>query len=520
VSGQQATLVVRAGGDLQATVNAAFPGDTISIEAGASFVGPLVLPNKSGPGTIKIVTSAIDSLPVGRVSPSHAHLMPKLLAPNAEQAVRTMVSAHDYTFTGIEIAPINSTVTIYDLVRLGTSEQNTLSQVPARINFDRVYIHGLPTADIQRGISLNSADSSITNSHISEIHGRGFDTQAIAGWNGPGPYRIINNYLEASGENIMFGGADAAIFNLVPSNIEIRGNHLFKPLSWKVGHPTYAGYHWSIKNLLELKNARNVVIDGNLLENSWGDAQIGYAVLFTVRSQDGTNPWATIENVSFTNNIVKNSEQGFQLLGKDYPNVSQRATGLRIENNLFIGITNRFLTMSGYYNVTMNHNTHFQGGNIMSLYGEQSIGFAYTNNLTVREPSGYGVFGDGLGEGNIALSAYTPGAVVAGNIIVGASPNYYPVGNYYPPTLAEVKLGSDYVLAIDSPYKLAGTDGRDPGVDMAALNGGVTPTPEPSPTPSPSPSPSPTPPAEPEPTPTPTPTPKPCPPGKHKRGIC
>ena len=103
--------------------------------------------------------------------------------------------------------------------------------------------------------------------------------------------------------------------NLVPSNIEIRRNYFFKPLSWKVGHPTYAGIHWAVKNLLEFKNARNVIVDGNVLENCWTDGQIGYAVLFTVRSEDGKAPWATIENISFTNNIVKNTEQGFQLLG-------------------------------------------------------------------------------------------------------------------------------------------------------------------------------------------------------------
>jgi hypothetical protein len=39
----------------------------------------------------------------------------------------------------------------------------------------------------------------------------------------------------------MFGGADPSIPDLVPSDIEIRRNHLFKPLSWKIGHPTYAG---------------------------------------------------------------------------------------------------------------------------------------------------------------------------------------------------------------------------------------------------------------------------------------
>jgi hypothetical protein len=104
---------------------------------------------------------------------------------------------------------------------------------------DRLWIHGFETQDLQRGISLNSAETSIINSYISDIHGVATDTQAICGWNGPGPYHIINNYVEAAAENIMFGGADPKIPNLVPSDIEIRGNHVFKPLSWKVGDPSY-----------------------------------------------------------------------------------------------------------------------------------------------------------------------------------------------------------------------------------------------------------------------------------------
>jgi hypothetical protein len=61
-----------------------------------------------------------------------------------------------------------------------------------------------------------------------------------------------------SGENVIFGGADPAIMNLVPSDIEIRRNHFTKPLTWKVDDPSYAGTHWSVKNLLELKNAAGV----------------------------------------------------------------------------------------------------------------------------------------------------------------------------------------------------------------------------------------------------------------------
>ena len=55
------TLAVGAGGNFQAALNAAQPGDVITLEAGATFVGPFVLPDKPGSGWIIIRTSAPDS---------------------------------------------------------------------------------------------------------------------------------------------------------------------------------------------------------------------------------------------------------------------------------------------------------------------------------------------------------------------------------------------------------------------------------------------------------------------------
>ena len=76
---------------------------------------------------------------------------------------------------------------------------------------------------------MNSASTAIVDSYISDIHEVGADSQAICCWNGPGPFKIVNNYLEAAGENVMFGGADPSIAELVPSDIEFRHNHCFKP---------------------------------------------------------------------------------------------------------------------------------------------------------------------------------------------------------------------------------------------------------------------------------------------------
>jgi hypothetical protein len=46
---------------------------------------------------------------------------------------------------------------------------------------------------------------------------------------------------------------------------------MFKPLTWMKGQPGYVGgtdgNPFIVKNLLELKNAERVLIDGNLMEN-------------------------------------------------------------------------------------------------------------------------------------------------------------------------------------------------------------------------------------------------------------
>ena len=509
LSAKAATITVAPGGDLQSAINAAQYGDTIVVQAGAVYSVNLVLPLKSGTGEIVIQSSRVSELPDGvRATPAQSALLAKLQSSIAsEPVVKTAPGAHHYRFVGVEFSTADAGVGAYDLIRFGDSRfvQTTLDSVPHHLTIDRCYIHGFDTQNVQRGVSLNSAETTISNSYISNIHGAGYDTQAVAGWNGPGPFHIINNYLEAAGENILFGGADPGILNLVPSDIEIRRNYVFKPLSWKLSDPSYVGYHWTVKNLLELKNARNVVIDGNVFENNWTDGQAGIPILFTVRNQECTAPWSTVQMVSFTNNTVKNAEGALNLLGMDNEvtatfgkcnpaSTSVRGSNLNIRNNLFFDINGNFLQINGFYNVTVDRNTHLQSNNLMTLYGELSLGFSYTNNLTIDHD--YGIFGDGGLIGIPALDQWTPGWVMTGNVI--ASPYAtYPAGNLYP---ASINVPVDF----RSPY--AGV-----GADIDALNaaqaGVATPSPSPTVTPTPTPNPSPSPTVTPTPTPTPSPSP-------------
>jgi hypothetical protein len=463
------TLVVRAGFDLQKTLDEALPGDTIEIEAGAVFTGPFTLPRKAGPGFILIETGARGLPPPGRrVSPRDASAMPKLEASEGA-VIRTAPGASGYRFIGIEIRPAEGRW-LPSLVEIGSGGETALEDLPELIVFDRCYIHGDPERGSRRGIAMNGRSIAVVDSFLADFKSSDSETQAVAAWAGPGPFRIVNNYLEAAGVNLMFGGADPAIQGLVPSDIEIRGNHIRKPLEWRPG----GGQSWVVKNLLELKNARRVLIEGNLLENNWRGDQSGLAVLFTVRNQYGRAPWSVVEDVSFVNNRLRRSDGGINLLGRDrtWPNGSGQTRRILIQNNLFEEVTGRlFQILDGTADVIIDHNTAIHSESIVFAEGAPHQGFVFRNNIVLEAK--YGIAGTGTAPGNDSIAQFLPNAVVRKNVVVKGDGSRYPPDNFFPASLAEVGFvdlfSGDYRLSALSPFRDAGTDGRDPGVDFARL---------------------------------------------------
>ncbi|HEX6177008.1 MAG TPA: Ig-like domain-containing protein [Thermoanaerobaculia bacterium] len=470
------TINVPAGGNLQSAIDSARLGDTIVLAAGATYTGNYTLPAKTGSGWIIIRSSAADSslpAPGRRMTPLYASLLPKIVTPNSLPAIQTAAGAHHYRFVAVEFTTSPGVTMNYGLIYFGTNWQ-TASEVPSQLILDRVYVHGQPTRNMRRGVALNSAWTAVIDSYISECHEQGADAQAVAGWNGPGPFKIVNNYLEGSGENVLFGGQDPSIANLVPSDIEVRGNYVFKPLRWRVGHSTYAGIEWTVKNSFELKNSRRVLVEGNIFENNWVHGQNGFAILFTPRNQDGTAPWSVVEDVTFTNNIVKNSTQGLNMFGWDDINSSQQTRRVLVRNNLWENIDSRlFQVRNGTVDTTIDHNTCFHGDEMLVGELAPNVGFTFTNNIVPYNQ--YGMGGAGTW-GNIGatLSTFFPSARVTGNVIEGGSSSGFPPGNYFAATWSAVGFvnlaGGDYRLSSTSPYKNAGTDGKDVGADFGALN--------------------------------------------------
>ena len=584
------TRTVRRGENLQAVLNTAAPGDVVLLEAGADFVGNFVLPVKPGDAPIIVRSAFDDRLPRAgqRLQPSlHATLLARLRSPNTSPAIRTAAGAHHWQLQYLEVAGNQNGYGDIIQVGDGSAAQNTVAAVPHDLVLSHVYVHGDPLVGQKRCIALNAISVTIRDSHIADCKGVGNDTQAIGGWNGPGPYLIENNYLEGAGENVMFGGADPAIANLVADGITFRNNLVSRPMTWRepiiaapqnpsaspqasgalgpgvyayrvvarraVGQgtigrstasvevtvsitnpgsavrltwepvrdaaeyrvygraagaqgmfwtvtgtaftdtgadgaagavPTTAGTVWSVKNLFELKNARNVVVEGNIFENHWKESQPGYSIVFTPRNSNGACTWCVVEHVRFESNVVRNVSAGINLLGYDNGSPSRQAADITIRQNLFtklstaLGGNGWFLLIGdGPRDVVVDHNTiDSDGSTVVSAYGGSSTdpreiyGFRMTANAARHGK--YGINGSYFAYGNGILTAFFPGSVFTLNYLAGGAASNYPPGNLFAGAFTDQFVNaaaSDFTVNETSPLKRAAPDGTDVGVDYPAL---------------------------------------------------
>ena len=471
-------ISVAAGGDLQAAINAAACGDEVQLAAGATYTGNYSLPARQCATNPIHIRTAGTMPPVGvRVNPAIAAGFAKVVTPNSDAALKALPSARGYRIMAVAFTAVGSITLNYGLVRVGESNEASVDVMPGYVTFDRIYVHGHPTLGVSRCVTMNGVYTAVIESYLSECHAKGWDSQAIAGWNGPGPFKIFNNYLEGAGENLMFGGSDPQIQGLTPSDIEIRNNHVFKPLAWQ------PGAIWSVKNLLEFKHAQRVLLEGNVFENNWIESQSGPSIVLFSTAQQGSATWSVVQDVTFRYNVVKNVPGGFNFATGA---VGQPLQRIGVEQNLLIDVGPNalgsygkiFQVLGNTRGITIRNNTalFFAGDatrNSALTFGGTTSGFVAVNNIL--EGGTYGMIGTGTAPGAPALSTFAPDGVFQGNVLTGPAPSQspFPAGNFYPPDMTSVRFvsltGGDYTLSSTSPYLARGTDGRNPGVDFPML---------------------------------------------------
>jgi hypothetical protein len=497
---------------------------TIVLKAGSVYTCPENNPWRlniaTGSGWVYIISSDLASLPAGaRVTPADNNHMPILAAPddsgNGNPVLFVYKNAHHYRFCGIEfrtshvrlyLVLLGSTLPAYDSAISLSTAATTLVDLPSYITFDRCYFTSTSaSAFLETGMNLNGSYLAVIDSHFDNIKS-GSDSQAICIYNGPGPYKIVNSYLEASGENIMSGGTDPPIADLVPADMEITHNYFFKRREWDPDDVLYGGVRWTIKNLFELKNAERVLLDYNTFENCHhaDQGQNGRAIVLTPRNQSNTAPWCAVRDITITNNRLLNMGAGILVMGSDYIHPSAQTQRILISNNLWTNINrfyygvNVFLEITAsevavpIVDLTVKHNTALFGGADTGLGTACIFTDTESNHLPVVENfictdnimqhANYGVFYGVVGEGAAALELFADGYTFAGNLLITRSVDRthdydlshfaadYPVGNWMPDENASVGFvdyaNGNYRLAALSIYKNGGTDGTDPGVNQ------------------------------------------------------
>ena len=448
------------------------------VAAASRRMSPPTAPAPPAP-VVLIRSSAYASLPSpgNRVGTGDASNMPTIQATTGNNAILTADGAHHYRLVGLQIkAP--TTLLQGSIVKIGGGE-TTLAEFPTDITIDRCLIRGDPTVGARRGVQLDGIRCAVIDSYIDNCKEDASDTQAVWAYNTPGPLKIVNNYCEASGENIMFGGADAVYSNSVPSDVEIRRNHLKKPTAW-------IGLGWQVKNNLEFKNAQRVLCEGNVLENTWPaeSDQPGTGFLITVRNQDGGAPWSVTQDITFRFNKTINTQGGVNISGID-GNPSLETTRITLSDNLFVstvlyagGTQRSWSTVNGPDSVEIVNNTFIitdATGAVGYMSGEVSgSGLTVKNNVFIQRE--YGILGDAVGTGTVGFNAYFTSWSYTYNMMVGGASGSYPgsSGNLFPANTTAAKFtnyaGGDYSLASDSPGHNAGSDGTDMGADFSLLN--------------------------------------------------
>jgi hypothetical protein len=467
--------------EFAAAIEAAMPGDEIVLPPG-TVVSRAFLPRRRGSGWITVRTelAAADMPAPGvRLTPETARRLnlAKLAGGvRNDPVIWAQNGSGGWRFVALEITQDPGYPSLNTLISLGWGDAPTLAETPGDFIFDRVYAHALPTGgDLTRCFLLNSARTAILNSTM-ECHGHFSDAMAIGGWAGPGPFLIDNNSIAGSGHGIIFGGNDPIIADLTPSDIVIRNNRIWKPLAWK-------GV-WPGKTLLETKLAKRLLIEGNLFENNWVDAQAGSAILFKSVSQYGRAPWSQTSDVMFRRNVLRNVAGGFNIAAKPEEHPAVPAARIKIEQNLVydvggtqLGPSNgKLLVLSGpLHDVQIVSNTmvHQATGAYaalqLDLQGATNI--AVHNNVMTMGEHGW------LSSVGAGSKAFTGGTWAAqGNVLAGL-PTFsvwsYPAGSSIATSSTAVGFASpsagDFTLALSSPFLSAGMGGHLPGVNMTQL---------------------------------------------------
>ena len=206
--------------------------------AGATFTGNFRLPNKGASTSyITIRSGAADTrLPLDgvRILPTDAANLPMIKSPNTLPAMTAAAGAHHWRLQLLEFQANDRGYG--DIITLGAGDttQTLLVAGTARSRARPAVYPRRPGVGQKRGVSLHSGATWVLNCYIADMKGVGMDTQAISDTTARVRTRSPTTISRPRARTSCSAAPSPKIPNLIPSDIEFAGNHLYKPPAWRL----------------------------------------------------------------------------------------------------------------------------------------------------------------------------------------------------------------------------------------------------------------------------------------------
>lgn len=367
------------------------------------------------------------------------------------------------------------------------------------------------TATISAPTTTSATLSSVTNLEL--------DQNIALEVNGQYNARQSTIVRTISGNNITFdpipiapdNGGDAR-WSAIPSYIEMRRNYLYKQLEWRSDDPSYNNEDTQIKNLWEAKCGRYIDVIGNIMRWTWHKDQ-DYAIVLAPRYINGCNSEnATIRQVTFKDNIIRDAAKGLTTQATDYAvsAPTQQMHELSFRNNLWWNVGAYWQATGGQQIYSFNgasdagevwtiqqkrffsiHDTLDSGGagdsGEVTNFGTVDVGAGGFDSLWINGAMAHGflgVFSNLGGNAQNNLNTFFPPGITSTdrlrwnkNLVVNGN-GTYPSSTLlqsatWPTGVFNDAANGLWTIIPATPGKNAALDGTDAGVDMLQLQAAI-----------------------------------------------
>lgn len=511
---------------LQTAIDVTQPGDVLILRAGDTFQSAttITLPAYANAGADWIYIISSNYANLGTIdrrctaADSIAGDLPKIEFTATTSRIDTEWNAggtvcNRIRIMGLEITNTNhSTASIgYSLVALGRYGANNPTDAddqPHHLIIDRCYIHGQTDGSTADGIYISTKEVAVISSTITEIHHTGPEQHGVVVVNGTGDLQIDNCHIEAGDICVLVGTGPTAqkVDQAQYDNVSITRCNLTKQESWKGGS-------WSIKNCLEFKFGRYILVEGCTIHKSWYDSQDGPVV--SIKTANGsTDPWTRTQHLTMRYCHIHDGLIGIKFKTKDNSNEAYNGVeDVLIHDIVMDNINPEYggssstacrlieLDPSDYgtltaQRITIRHNTLLHDGQnqndrtgsymiYLSGNNKEIDFFVFENNVAEFWGEGevlanrYGIKADGASIGVPSITkACNDKYRFTNNIYVHTRSGSWPPGDTFVADLTSMNFSDysvtttdvrGYALTASSPGYQGSTSGRDCGANVGAI---------------------------------------------------